>query len=372
MIGLEIAKAQYNGISDIDLVQMLYTDVALMKFCGFKSPIEVPSINPTSLTKFRNRLTTEILQEINEATIVKMVRNLPKRKQTQVISDTTCLPSNISFPTDTKLLATTVNKLTSMIKTIKGTGVNIINRGARKLSLITRKFETKRIKSTVEIKKVKRLLINQIKRQVRLIKPYIKILSRKNQEITKTAKQILQQQILIIKGKKVKERIVSFHEHNIRPIYRGKLKQSTEFGKKVALQIIGSKFILPTKASYNNFSDTQIPQTDIQIYNRIFKRYPKEYSFDRGGHTPENHKILEDLGIADGIQYRGKIPKKNTLPPRKTRKRLFKQRSIVEGKIGTLKTRYGMDRIRYKADNTEVRWHLGILLHNYTRLAQLT
>lgn len=367
MIALEIAKTQYKGMSDEMIVSMLQTDIALMCFCGFDSPLDLPSsLDSSTMTKFRNRLTADVLQSINEEAFKGFIKNLPPRKRGQVASDTTCLPANITYPTDTKLLSKSTAKMNEVIDELRATGASLINRGKRKIKKIVDVFNKKRRKTKQEIKRTKKLLIHQVRRQIRSIKKYGNHLSTKSKKIVKTIEKVLEQQIIMYKegSKKIKNRIVSLHEKDIRPIFRGKLGAMTEFGKKVSLQVIGQGLILPGKVAYNNFSDTEIPQDDIEQYERIFNKPPKEYSFDRGGHSPKNHDYLKEKKIHDGIEYRGRIPKKANLPPPVKKKRMSNQRSAVEGKIGTLKTRYGLNKIPYKAENTEIRWHIGIFIHN--------
>lgn len=44
------------------------------------------------------------------------------------------------------------------------------------------------------------------------------------------AKQIYSQQYALYQGEEIKDRIVSFHRPNVRPIFRGKARKKTEFG----------------------------------------------------------------------------------------------------------------------------------------------
>lgn len=307
MIALEIAKPYYKDISDEQLVKSLRTDVVLMFFCGFSSPLDIPaSLDSSTMTKFRNRLTPEVLQSINEEAIKGLVKKMPARKRGQVASDTTVLPANITYPTDTGLLTKVTNRLTGVIEEVRSEGGKVVNRGRRKVEKVLQGFNKKRRKTKEEIKQVKRLLLNQTRRQLRTIRKYTKNLSQKTQKELHKIQKIVSQQIIMYKegSKRVKDRIVSLHEENIRPMYRGKLNAITEFGKKVSLQVIGQAVILPNKIEYNNFSDTHVPKEDIEQFENTFNRPPKEYSFDRGGHSPGNHALLEEKQIHDGIQYR--------------------------------------------------------------------
>lgn len=367
MIGLEIAKAQYKDISDEELVKSIQTDTVLMYFCGFSSPLDLPqSLNSSTMTKFRNRLTPEVLQSINEEAIKGLIKKLPKRKRGQVASDTTVLPANIAYPTDTAILGKVSKRLDKAITQLQKGGIKIVNRGKQTVNKTIVVFNKIRRKTKEQIRKVKRVLIRSAYRKIKLIKQYASKLEVKTQNEIKKLKKVVDQQMEMYKNKtkRIKERIVSIHEEHIRPMYRGKNNAMTEFGKKVSMMMIGQSIILPNKIEYNNFSDTNVPKEDLKKFEEVFGRKPNEYAFDRGGHSPENHNMLEENKIKDGIQYRGKIPLKAKRAKEKEIKRMHRQRTIIEGKIGTLKTRYGLSKIRYKAENTQVRWHIGILIQN--------
>ena len=54
----------------------------------------------------------------------------------------------------------------------------------------------------------------------------------------KRVKEVYSQQCSLLQGKKVRNRIVNFHQVHIRPIVRGKLGRRTEFGAKINVSIL--------------------------------------------------------------------------------------------------------------------------------------
>lgn len=366
MLGLEMAKV-YFGVSDREIVRMLKTDAAVMVFCGFSVPPgekEIP--DSSSLTKFRNRLTADVVHKLSDLVAVQVIRKLPPRKRTQVASDSSCLPANIEYPTDTKVLSKTAEKLIGVLGEARKAGVKFVIRGRRTVLKTVKVFNKIRKKTKEQIREMKKELLSFNRKLIRKIKKCRFKLSKKAEKTVATAKRIVGQQIQMYKGKtqRVKNRIVSFHEEDIRPIYRGKAGKVTEFGKKISIMVVGQKVIVPNKCEYDNFSDTQIPKSDIEKHRSLMGRDPKEYSADRGMHSPANHNFVQSLGIDDGIQYRGKIPKKATLPSKTTRDRMYRQRSSSEAKLGTLKTRWGCAKIPYKSENTIVRFGIASIMHN--------
>lgn len=368
MIGLEIAKRKL-GLSDIDIVSQLKVDIALKIFCGFRSfHHDIP--NSSSLTYFRRRMDEKTLQQLEEVNIRKIIRKVPLRIRHQVISDTTCVPANITYPTNSKLLAKAWKKLVLAAEKIREGGGSFVIRGKRKIASSIRFFNLKRMKTKTEVRRMNRKLIRAVSRALRFVDRHMKEageeVKKSIRDVMKTAKNIVLQQETMMRQKvrRVKDRIVSFHEPAVRPIFRGKEGKTTEFGPKVCLNVIGGALVQTAKISQNNFSDTEIVEASMETHKRTFERYPNEFISDRGAHSPKNHHLMEQNAITDGIQYRGKIPKTANLSPPKTRKRMYRRRSLVEGKIGTFKTRYQGNRNRYNNKNAHCWMSFGFITMN--------
>lgn len=364
MIALEMLKVYYKDPSDEMLVGMLRTDASVMYFCGYDSPPsdkEIP--DSSSLTKFRNRLTPEILEEITDALLKEQIKKLPPKKRKQLSGDTTALPANVTQPTDTKLMFTASKKLKGMAKSV---GLKAVA-GWKIVEKSYSKFRKHKKKAVGEIRKMKEKLLDYGKRQIAEIGKVFSKLSTTQGRLAVILQEVLrQQEEMLLKGtKNVKDRIVSIHEADIRPIVRGKAGKRVEFGKKLAVMVIGQKLICPTKCEYDAYADQGCVKEDIERYEKIVGKKPGEYSYDRGGHSPGNHEYLERSGIVDGIGYMGKSPpKQHSSIPRTTAKRMYGQRQSTEMRIGVLKTRWGCNRIPYKSANTEVRVTFGCMMNN--------
>jgi len=319
------------------------------------------------MTDFRNRLTKEVVNQINAEIIRKEIRKLPPRKRTQVSSDTTCLEANIEFPTDVRLLIKVYKKLVKVACSTRKNAKDILIRGKNNIKNKINAFNKNRRHKKDEISQIKNELINFTEILHIKIKDKAKVLTEKQNKLLQNAMNIVKQQktMLEMETNKIKSRIISFHEQDLRPIYRGKLIKSIEFGKKSSIMVIGQALVIPGECTYDNVSDSKLPEKDIRRFKEVTGRNIKEYTADRGMHSPKNHQLMKDHGITDGIAYRGRIPNKakNKIST-KTKKRLNNQRQPVEGKFGTLKTRYGCGRIPYKATNTEIRLGFGSIMHN--------
>lgn len=365
MIALEMLKVYYKNPSDEMVVNLLKTDAAVMYFCGYDAPPTKKDIpDSSSMTKFRNRLTKQILTEITNALVRLQMKKLHPKKRRQVSGDTTALPANITYPTDTKLLFRAGEKLR---KIAKQTGVAIIA-GWKQVEKSYGKYRKTKKRVKKQIETVRKKLLDYGKKQIEKIGEKFAELNIKQGELVANISEVLrQQEKMLTEGiNKVKERIVSIHEPEIRPIFRGKAGgKKTEFGKKLAIMVIGQKLIVPTKCEYEAFADQNCVKTDVERYKQITGNEPQEYSYDRGGHSPDNHELMKKNKITDGIGYRGKSPPKTHQQiPKATAKRIYGQRQSAEMRIGVLKTRYGCGRIPYKSENTDVRVTFGCMMSN--------
>lgn len=366
MIGLEMGKT-FFGVSDETIVSMLKTDVGLMVLCGFDRPLEeteIPSSN--SMTDFRNRLTKEVLDGINAVVIKKQIIKLPAKKRTQVASDSTCFEANIEYPTDVRLMTKVYEKLIEVGEKARKSGKELLIRGKNRLKKKINGFNKKRKKRKAEVKEILEELVKFSRNFHKKLQNTKKRLTGKQKSLLENAKKIIdqQQKMLETRSKKIKNRIVSFHEQDLRPIYRGKLRNAVEFGKKASIMVIGGALIIPGESEYENLSDTKIPKRDIKRFEKTTGRKIKEYTADRGMHSPENHELLESNKIKDGIAHRGKMPESRKKLSKYTLKQLNNRRQPSEGKLGTMKTRYGCEKIPYKAGNIDVRIGFASIMHN--------
>ena len=357
MLCLEILKRRFQ-LSDEDLFERFKTDISFQHFCGFNSFAfsELPQ-DHSIMTKFRNRLDKNTLDEIENIVTRALLKHLPKKRRHSVISDSTCLPANITFPTDTKLITKVINFL---VNTAKKTGIKVI-RGKRKIKNFIRSFNLKRNKSFKEISKTRKKLVRFGKSLLSKIKRKVGSIINKTIQLSE---KILEQQDKRNKEKTniIKDRIVSFHEPTVRPIKRGKDGAKCEFGKKVGFSVIGETLLVTTKIDNNNFDDRELVPAAIKKHNRITGRDPTEQIMDKGGHSKRNHDLLEKRGIKDGIQRKGKQKDK----PTRTQIRQRRRRSVIEGKIGTAKQWYGLNRNKYKEDNAKAYTIFSLIAMNTT------
>lgn len=329
--------------------------------CGFKE-IEKREIDHTTLIKFEEHLGEENVLKIKDIVEKTSANKQMPNSKGRHSADTTVFESNITYPTDTKIMESVRLFLANnIIKEYE----KEVNQNHRTYSRIARQdylsFSRKRIFSVKELKKAKKLQLQYLKRNLRQAEEVMKALKAKivsdevqlkgkdNQKSfqrlktkLETAKRIYSQQLALYQGEKIENRIVSFSRPSIRPIFRGKAQKKTEFGLKVQTSLMGKTLIIG-KLSYENFYDGKgLKETIIEMKS---KNYPvKEQIGDKGNGGIS--KFLKENNIVDVIEKRGRRIKDPPIP----KKRFTAARNRKEGCYGLLKTVFIKGGLRAKTD----------------------
>lgn len=342
MIGLFVWSCITNDQTYRNIEDEFRFNVLCAYACGFKN-IDKRNIHHTALLKFEEHLGEENVLKIKDIIEKISVDKQPPNSKGRHSSDTTVFESNITFPTDTKLMETTrlflVNNIINELQKEVNQDHRTYNRVARKDFL---DFARKRIISQEQVRKIKKTQLQYLKRNIFQATEVMEALKeiqlkgkfdQKSFKKLKTkfeiAKQIYSQQYALYQGEEIKNRIVSFHRPNVRPIFRGKAKKKTEFGPKVQTSLMGRVLIIG-KISYNNFHDGHGTKEAIEMMQK--KKYSiKEQIGDKGlsGITD----FLKENNITDGIEKKGKRKKASPIP----KKRFASARNRQEGVYGLIK-----------------------------------
>ena len=124
MLALEILKHMLWGISDVRLVHQLQTNIEFQYFCGIRYMDEKTSLEPSSLSHFRTRLSKhrELVEKIQNVHLVETIKKLPKKVQWQYDQDSTVVHENIKYPHDINLLNDVVQKGAKFLNKCKSNG----------------------------------------------------------------------------------------------------------------------------------------------------------------------------------------------------------------------------------------------------------
>ncbi len=368
MVGLLVWQALSDDKTYREIAEDFTFNSLCAYACGFKE-VDQRKINHSTLIKFEEHLGEDNILAIKDIIEKMAVNNQPPNSKGRHSGDTTVFESNITFPTDSKILETVrlflVNDIIKPFQTEVGLSNRTYNRVARKEFL---DFAKKRIISKDQVQKIIKIQLQFLRRNIAQAELVIagldkqiengqsRLTSKADQKAFKKmktklgiAKLIYDQQLKhhLNPEEKVAERIVSFHRPNVRPIFRGKAQKKTEFGVKAFFSIMGRALIL-SKTSYENFYDGK--GFSEAVANMKDKDYQvKEVIGDKG--NGGMCKFLKENNIVDGIEKRGKRMKAPPIP----KKRFARARNKMEGAFGIIKNVFIKSRLRAKTDEGDSR-----------------
>jgi IS5 family transposase len=141
-------------------------------------------------------------------------------------------------------------------------------------------------------------------------------------------------------------------------IRKGKAHKPSEFGRLVDLVEVEGGFVSDYRVLDGNPDDGSLLIPALRRHQRRFGRAPHTAATDRGFWSAKNERDAYEFGVK-----RVSIPTTGRLSAarlRLQRSRWFRRaqrwRANGEGRIGTLKNVYGMDRCMYKGDEAMERW----------------
>ncbi|QZE12881.1 transposase [Halosquirtibacter laminarini] len=219
-----------------------------------------------------------------------------------------------------------------------------------------------------QLQYIKRNISTIQRLNAKLKKMYCK-LDEKTLEKIERIKTVYDQQCLVLQGKQVKNRIVSFNQDHIRPIVRGKLGRRTEFGAKINVSILnGFARIEPLK--WDAYNEGNYLQKQVKSYYDLYEVYPKKIYADKIYLNRKNRQFLEKHHILIIGKPLGRPPKRKEVKDkhRKLQKEMGK-RNEVEAFFGVCKRSYGLNKIKAKRQDTSESW-IGMicLIFNLRRL----
>jgi len=139
-------------------------------------------------------------------------------------------------------------------------------------------------------------------------------------------------------------KIISLHIPQLYSIVRGKVGKTVEFGLNWGITRLGGGYLLATLAfDRHELLDAKFAVRAVKDHIALFGQAPQAFAYDRGGYSTQNVASLRQLGVKEvGLAPRGRA---RWAVNESTRRRLMKERAMVEAGIGTIKSsRYGFNR----------------------------
>lgn len=370
VIGLLLLK-HMTGLSDEDVMEEVLENPYMQAFCGFREFVTEEILDSSTLSKMRERLGLEFFKRLEKKTYKLLIeRKIIKAKG--MLVDATVFSEDIKYPNDVGLLNDVREWLVKNIKKIGkavGKRYRTYSRTARKDYL---NFSKKRTKTKKTIRKAKKQMLQYVRRNIKQIKDALEQVKAQGKRVKGAiieqlgvAERIYHQQLEMYKRKvnRIAERIVSFHRPYVRPIKRGKVGRSVEFGGKGALVHVGGYLFLDY-FKHRAFAEDKLAAKHLQDYKERFGKLPPYFTADQRYGTRENRRLLKEHGVRESFKPLGRRVKMEKRDERWF-KRKQKERNRIEGSFGNGKRNYGLDRVRYSGENGSEIWvRAGILAMN--------
>jgi IS5 family transposase len=372
------------------LVAEVSDSIHLRRFCRIALSERVP--DESTVRKLTRRIGAETVSELTRALIVKATREKRFRPRAVRI-DSTVIEADVKYPTDSglassgvRVLAREGRKLAKLIGEKKQRVRDRSRSMGRKLRAITRTVRRRSGEAKAEVLKLTEETGELLSKSIKEARRLAKIARRKArgrgakaklkaaaalEEMADRCEKVSRQIRQRVAGEPIKDRLVSLHDPDARPIRKGKLGKPNEFGFVSQLAEVtentkrGARgLILPASTELGNAAEeTLLPQTVAEL-KRLGIRV-REVAVDGGFKTGPTNTALEPLAPKQTF-----IAGRQEPGSKHTQRRLRRYRTGEEGRISHLKRRYGLDRSRLKGDEGRQIWtEWGILAYNLDTLA---
>jgi IS5 family transposase len=389
------------------------------RFC--RIPLDGSMPHPTTLMKLTTRCGSAAVDGLNEALLAKAAEAKVLRTS-RVRADTTVVPANVSYPTDSGLLTKAIGRIGSTGRRIRAAGGAVRTRvrdrsraaGKRAHSIAAKlasrsqvgrdQVKDRVLAMTGELADLAQAtvgdahrLLNNARRALRRAQAKAAMLAeaggcdpaagRRRGRLARAVNDLstlLEATTRIIGQTRQRvagttpagaSRVVSLHDQQARPIAKGRLGKPVEFGYKAQVADNDDGVVLDHDVQAGNPPDAPQLAPAVARITKRKGRPPGTVTADRGYGEAAVDAELTDLGVRTIV-----IPRKGRPGAARQRvehgrafRRTIKWRTGCEGRISTLKRGYGWDRTRL--DNLEgaKTWTgQGIFTHNLTKIAALT
>jgi len=388
------------------------------RFCRIPLDGRVP--HPTTLMKLTTRCGTAAVDGCNEALLAKAAEARLLRT-CRLRADTTVVPANVAYPTDSGLLAKAVRRIAVTGRRIQAAGgatrtrLRDRSRSAGKRAYgIAAKLRLRSAQGKEEAQRtVQRItgelaglaeraaadaqrLLTNARRALRRAQAKAEQLAAAGghdpaagrrrgrlrravndlSDLLDATRRIVAQARLRVAGitPDGATRRVSLHEPDARPIAKGRLGKPVEFGYKAQVVDNDDGVVLDHTVEQGNPPDAPQLVPAVQRISARTRRRPRTVTADRGYGEKSVEDDLHDLGVRTVVIPRKGKPGKGrqAVEHRPAFRRTVKWRTGSEGRISSLKRGYGWDRTRLDGTEGARIWtgH-GILAHNLVKIGAL-
>ena len=417
-LGSQVIKEKYQ-FSDEMTVEHIAMNPYLQYFIGLTEYRQTAPFDPSMMSRFRQRLTAEMLQDVNAVisgrkTAEQIIRDADNHDEDHddhsgegtggsggdsidsetkeapnegtLILDATCAPQAIRFPTDTSLLNEARLNTEGIIDSLHAAGLTE-GRKPRTYRVIAKKqyngFSKSRRKTGRSIRRTRRQQLNYLRRNLKHIDTVIQrhpgewesALTRWQRERLAVIRTLYAQQREMYESgsTRIDDRIVSLSQPWVRPIVRGKQNAPVEFGAKVAMSDIDG-FLRIEMLSWDAFNECHTLQDSVEAYRKAYGHYPERVLADTIYRTRDNLRYCREHDIHLNGPRLGKPPKDPTIRKQELHLEWLEsgERGDIERRFGIGKRCYSLGRITAKLKHTsEIMIHMSVLTLNLQKMLRL-
>jgi transposase, IS5 family len=404
-----------EGISDEDTIQYIQENIYAQYFVGLPSFQTRPVFSPTLFVEIRKRLGEQGAVYLNDLVLLQAkklgaikhrakaepgsasedednsppkapeqldeqldeqlgeqpgkqssapVEQPPKERNKGTLKvDATVAPQHIGYPTDARLLHEGRLFSEDLLDALYDTGhwtkkPRTYRRTAHKRYLA---FAKKRSRTKKDIRKVNGQQLRYLRRNLKHINrmldqlegaqlgcPWTHLQWRRYWVLQEFYRQqnIMHQD----KRRRIDDRIVNLAQPYVRPIKRGKAGKPTEFGAKINVSETEG-FARMDRVDFDNFNEAGGLVAQVEAYKLLYGYCPEVVLADQIYLNRKNRKYLKDNNIRNSGVPLGRKPTLTKSEKEKRRKEQNK-RSHIEGKFGQAKSKYGMNDIKTRRQDT--------------------
>lgn len=368
--------------------------ITWLRFC--RIPIGERAPDPSTLMKITTKIGSVTIEKLN-AELIAAATEAGLVDMGWLRADTTVVPANIKYPTDSGLLTKGISKISVLVGRIQAGGAAgrtsfadqtpAARQGAHRIgSKLRRRNDTAKaevLEITGELVvlaegvcgQAKRVLRNAKRMRDRPIKRLRRMLADLDAAIC-AVEQIIAQTRLRISGVTPAgaTRRVSLHDGDARPIRKGSLAKPTQFGYTGQVTDNRDGIVLDYEIEPGMPPDAPRLAPAIERIIAATGAVPDAVTADRGYGQTSVDTQLEDLGVdLIAMLRKGKVSqKRHAVETGEPFVELVKWRTGAEGRIAALKRQHGWDRTRLAGLEGARTWcGWGVLSHNLTKIAAL-
>jgi len=327
MVGLQYLKYTFDE-SDESVVDRWVENPYWQYFCGYTHLQHQCPIHPTSMSRWRKRVGADRLEELLQETIALAKREgqVSQRDLERVNVDTTVQEKNITYPTDSKLMYRSIQKL---VKAAQSRSIKL-----RQSYLRVGKIAAVKASRYAHARQFKRM-----QRSLRKLRTYVGRLIRDIRRKASHPDEALA--TLLARADRVRQqqpqdihKLYSLHEPEVQCISKGKAHKRYEFGQKVAVASTnrGNWMVAARMLPDNPYDGHTLAETLTTVESITGVSVTDAY-VDKGyrGHGYAGATNVHVAGAAYANRSRAE-------------RRRRRRRSAIEPKIGHLKSDHRMDR----------------------------